>query len=59
MELVSFALLQILLQGNDHSNSCTERESKVILVGFDVLTAVVMKGTIFRDKMPCNPLKFD
>jgi hypothetical protein len=26
-------------------------------VGFEVLTAVVMKSTIFRDITPCSPLK--
>jgi hypothetical protein len=26
-------------------------------VGFEVLTAVVMKSSIFRDIMPCSPLK--
>jgi hypothetical protein len=26
-------------------------------VGFEVLTAVVMKGTIFWDITPCSPLK--
>jgi hypothetical protein len=28
-------------------------------VGFEVLTAVVMKGSIFWDILPCNPLKID
>jgi hypothetical protein len=27
-------------------------------VGFEVLTAVVMKGSIFWDILPCTPLKF-
>jgi hypothetical protein len=29
----------------------------IILVGFEVLTAVVMKNTIFMDITPCSPLK--
>jgi hypothetical protein len=29
----------------------------MILVGFEVLTMVVMKSTVFWDIMPCNPLK--
>jgi hypothetical protein len=31
----------------------------VIFVGFEVLTAVVMKSTIFWDITPCSPLKFN
>jgi hypothetical protein len=28
-------------------------------VGFDVLTAVLMKNTVFWDIMPCSPLKIN
>jgi hypothetical protein len=31
----------------------------LLIVGFEVLTAVVMKSTIFWDIMPCSPLKVD
>jgi hypothetical protein len=31
--------------------------NKQSIVGFKVLTAVVMKSTIFWDTMPCSPLK--
>jgi hypothetical protein len=30
-----------------------------IHVGFEVLTAVVMKSSVFWDKMPCSPLKIN
>jgi hypothetical protein len=29
----------------------------ILLVGFEVLTVVVMKSTVFWDIMPCNPVK--
>jgi hypothetical protein len=28
-------------------------------VGFEVLTAMVVKSTVFWDNMPCSPLKVD
>jgi hypothetical protein len=33
------------------------KTEKVLYVGFEVLTAVVMKSTIFWDITPCSPLK--
>jgi hypothetical protein len=32
---------------------------KKLIVGFEVITAVVMKSSIFWDITPCNPLKFN
>jgi hypothetical protein len=34
-----------------------EGKHTVYCIGFEVLTAVVMKCSIFWDIMPCNPLK--
>jgi hypothetical protein len=33
------------------------KEADPFVVGFDVLTAMVMKSTIFWDIRPCSPLK--
>jgi hypothetical protein len=30
-----------------------------LFVGFEVLTAAVMKGTVFWDITPCSPLKIN
>jgi hypothetical protein len=35
----------------------TAYQTKRYHVGFEVLTVVVMKSTIFWDIMPCSPLK--
>jgi hypothetical protein len=48
---------------NEHVESITfsefsnEDEVKVTIIGFDVLTAVVMKSSIFWDITQCSPLK--
>jgi hypothetical protein len=31
----------------------------MLLVGFEVLTPVLMKSTVFWDITPCSPLKFN
>jgi hypothetical protein len=33
--------------------------NRKVLVGFEVLTAVVMKSCIFRNITPCSPLSTD
>jgi hypothetical protein len=42
---------------SDHQKQYSDLEKiKIYEVGFEVLTAVVMKSTIFWDMTPCSPL---
>jgi hypothetical protein len=56
------AQVRIQLEGiYEHGNepSVTIKESEFIgVAGFDVLTAVIMKISIFWDITPCSPFKY-
>jgi hypothetical protein len=45
--------------GTDSNPGSIEYEREVLntCVGFEVITAVVMKSTIFWDMTPCSPMK--
>jgi hypothetical protein len=49
-------LLNVLMLFSLASEKNSFRNIKLIIVGFEVLTAVVMKSTIFWDIKPCSPL---
>jgi hypothetical protein len=60
-EIKNFHLLGWLKQGSCSTSTicCRELKEPVLLVGFEVLTAVAMESSVFWNIRPCTPLKID